>query len=681
MQVMQASIQVTRKLTRRPLRHRKTNVSLAALWNPAGASMKAIFDRHNQYRCMHGVPPFRWNDAIAQNAAKWGREANGKMVHSNDTFRSNIAGFKMLGENLAWGGGRYTSTGGVDEWHKEILLTENGTTSNFSLAVGHYTALVWRDTTDVGCAVYKRLLVCQYGPIGNTRGLFRSQVLPITKGASECGAFAYKNGIILDNKKAAETPVPEVEGKSLTGMVERFINEQSGSGDHCHSQMLESKQQLNGIAQLALDLFNQLNATEDQLAVAEVSLQSKLRELTELDKWQQQELEKCRKSQDSAIAMYAKLQIELKEMKQIANPSIAMNISTGRLHEISFAQGEVEEFQGSTNGLFTTVIEPSGHHIHLASHLKAHIDGQGPQLSDHKFGQAAMLIKAVHTASHSVRSCLQAFSSARISVQGLGVDEPEKTRAECETEKAELEKVYVKAYVELSRLLQQYEDMMNSTACFDAVESKYLSQKNPLQEQADDAASVISELNEVVKALRPQLDDSKKAEEKIRSQVEHLMWSCGAIAPTASDLDKVRDAIYAMSDCPGLTQVKFALPRWTGTWAFFIQDAMSQDDAAQDEAMNQACSKTVQGSRAAEVDELQERTVDGMPETNSAPNPLIGLCPNCAGNSDDTFVSGHGRVCWDPGKKLTLAGRSEHCGMGKKAVLCVVEENHRKTSQ
>ena len=30
--------------------------------------MKAVLDKHNVYRCMHGVPLFTWDDAIAANA-------------------------------------------------------------------------------------------------------------------------------------------------------------------------------------------------------------------------------------------------------------------------------------------------------------------------------------------------------------------------------------------------------------------------------------------------------------------------------------------------------------------------------------------------------------------------------------------------------------------------------------
>jgi len=40
--------------------------------------------------------------------------------------------------------------------------------------VGHYTQMIWRNTTEVGCAVAERddrqILVCRYSPPGNVRG-------------------------------------------------------------------------------------------------------------------------------------------------------------------------------------------------------------------------------------------------------------------------------------------------------------------------------------------------------------------------------------------------------------------------------------------------------------------------------------------------------------------------------
>jgi len=152
-----------------------------------------------------------------------------------------------------------------------------------------------------------------------------------------------------------------------------------------------------------------------------------------------------------------------------------------------------------------------------------------------------------------------------------------------------------------------------------------------------------------------------------------LASECGELPETISDLGKVRDAIQALSKCPALSRVQFHLPKWIGTWVTFEQDAESMSDAKQDELMNAACAKAKPGARAAEVGEIQEQTVEGIPVSNTASNPLIGSCPSCAGTEDDSFQSNHGRICWAPGASLSFSERSTNCGAGKKAILCVMD--------
>lgn len=319
-----------------------------------------------------------------------------------------------------------------------------------------------------------------------------------------------------------------------------------------------------------------------------------------------------------------------------------MNVASGTLHKASLIQAVVDSSGRE---------EPYPVRSH---HLASHEISQKPDISG--------LVSSVQKASLDLHACMSLIS-----------EEKPKSSQECEAERDALQATYVKAYVELSRLAKQYEELANSTACFDTVKDQYANSREPLQTDADRLSSSVSERVAELQTLRPRLEDASKAEEKLRRQIVDLTDQCGAVAPTVSDLDKVRDAIHALSDCPGLSRVKFSLPKWIGTWVTFNQNSVSQGDKDQDAAMNVACSKASPGSRAAEVDEIQEQTVEGIPTSNEAPNPLIGTCPNCEGESDTSFVSGHSRVCWDPDTPLTLKDRSETCGNGKKAILCVTE--------
>mmetsp|Transcript_115894 Transcript_115894/g.360990 ORF Transcript_115894/g.360990 Transcript_115894/m.360990 type:complete len:186 (-) Transcript_115894:81-638(-) len=52
---------------------------------------------------------------------------------------------------------------------------------------GHYTQVVWRASTSVGCGVSGALLVCEYGPAGNVVGGFQANVNSPIYTKQQCG--------------------------------------------------------------------------------------------------------------------------------------------------------------------------------------------------------------------------------------------------------------------------------------------------------------------------------------------------------------------------------------------------------------------------------------------------------------------------------------------------------------
>jgi hypothetical protein len=92
------------------------------------------------------------------------------------------SGSKKYGENLAMGT-HITPSEGVADWYNEIGNYDwniPGTEAKIdkSKPIGHFTQLVWKGTTHVGCAFvdncsktqYKNYLVCNYRPAGNING-------------------------------------------------------------------------------------------------------------------------------------------------------------------------------------------------------------------------------------------------------------------------------------------------------------------------------------------------------------------------------------------------------------------------------------------------------------------------------------------------------------------------------
>lgn len=135
-----------------------------------------ILIAHNRERAAFGVPPLRWNPALAVSARRWADHlaATGAFYHSPDRP------VNPEGENL-WAGSRgyYSLENMVDAWVREKryfkpgLFPDNSSTGRVA-DIGHYTQLMWRATGEVGCALAtgreEDVLVCRYAEAGNYRG-------------------------------------------------------------------------------------------------------------------------------------------------------------------------------------------------------------------------------------------------------------------------------------------------------------------------------------------------------------------------------------------------------------------------------------------------------------------------------------------------------------------------------
>jgi len=132
---------------------------------------------HNRYRGEVGVPPLRWSDTLAAGARDWAEKLarEGRFEHSAHNREQ-----PQYGENLALSTGEPSATDLVELWggEKSDFIAgarfPNIARSGDWASVGHYSQLVWRASTEVGCGIRRgavaTLLVCRYAPAGNWIG-------------------------------------------------------------------------------------------------------------------------------------------------------------------------------------------------------------------------------------------------------------------------------------------------------------------------------------------------------------------------------------------------------------------------------------------------------------------------------------------------------------------------------
>jgi hypothetical protein len=133
---------------------------------------------HNRERAAAGLPPLAWNSELEASARGYSEELRrlGYLVHARTDPRDP----DPEGENL-WAGtrGHYTPEAMVGLWIEEKKHFRPGPYPHNSKTgkvadVGHYTQLMWRSTSHVGCAVAQNermeFLVCRYSEGGNVIG-------------------------------------------------------------------------------------------------------------------------------------------------------------------------------------------------------------------------------------------------------------------------------------------------------------------------------------------------------------------------------------------------------------------------------------------------------------------------------------------------------------------------------
>lgn len=161
-----------------------TSTTAAAVSTPAATQQadnsnlsdfaNSMLNEHNAKRALHqNTSPLTWSDELASYAQNYANayDCSGNLVHSGGPY----------GENLAVG---YSDVGAVDAWYDEISQYDYSN-PGFSEATGHFTQVVWKGTSQVGCGVktcggaWGDYVICSYKDAGNVIGYFPENVAPL----------------------------------------------------------------------------------------------------------------------------------------------------------------------------------------------------------------------------------------------------------------------------------------------------------------------------------------------------------------------------------------------------------------------------------------------------------------------------------------------------------------------
>lgn len=281
-----------------------------------------------------------------------------------------------------------------------------------------------------------------------------------------------------------------------------------------------------------------------------------------------------------------------------------------------------------------------------------------------------------HTSAHS-RSWGHAKETELSNYHSVG------PKGDCSYSIQLLQVVYIKAWLQITRLVAEYEWMITLTTCEDFVKETTVKHERAIQEKVEKLTVKITSYAAKLETYKLRYQSVYVTISKLTNHIAGLARQCQAMDATVSSLDKVRDAIHVIGLCPGLGRISFVTPSWDGvSFKEGTIDTMNMDDATIDAELHAMCKTLNSSFRAVETSELMLKTVSGLPSTNTMTVPLMGPCPNCEGDDDELDIvtgvpvglehaTGHARVCWDPSDPLDTKSRRTDCGGNRIAVLCV----------
>jgi len=147
---------------------------------PDGANvpeaLRGIVEAHNTRRAAHCAPPLAWSPevaAVAQRYADQLRAGGCAPTHSSGPYGENLFAASPVGSA--------TAAAAVAGWYDEVARYDFAR-PGFGMDTGHFTQVVWRGSTRIGCGVARcadaEVWVCNYDGPGNVEGQFPTNVLP-----------------------------------------------------------------------------------------------------------------------------------------------------------------------------------------------------------------------------------------------------------------------------------------------------------------------------------------------------------------------------------------------------------------------------------------------------------------------------------------------------------------------
>ncbi|XP_078351220.1 Golgi-associated plant pathogenesis-related protein 1-like [Oculina patagonica] len=159
-------------------------VFLAIFYVVMAGYRKDALKQHNALRAIHDAPPMKLKRSLNKDADKYARKLFkiGHLVHSDKESRPGVGENLSMGCTTAKRGEGRSVESAVKAWYDEVCKY-NFNRPGYSDAVGHFTQLVWKGSTQLGIGKFTgtkknekgkemtcTYIVARYKKAGNIKG-------------------------------------------------------------------------------------------------------------------------------------------------------------------------------------------------------------------------------------------------------------------------------------------------------------------------------------------------------------------------------------------------------------------------------------------------------------------------------------------------------------------------------
>jgi len=208
-------------------------------------AIAACVGAHNKLRELHvDTPKLQWSPSLAAKAQAYAEKLVQENKKSSKFYFEHSTDRKNIGENLSWRNNRQLGTcvDASHSWYKEIKDYSFQTTESINgKKIGHFTQLVWKDTTHFGVGIAtmparkygeygnkETFIVAMYSPQGNFHYIgkkveaYTANVKPRKDGCT--GSNCYVPTVEKLNPSSVKPPPPPPSTKPTTTCENKISN-------------------------------------------------------------------------------------------------------------------------------------------------------------------------------------------------------------------------------------------------------------------------------------------------------------------------------------------------------------------------------------------------------------------------------------------------------------------------